>query len=77
MKKKPNKRTANCKQGIALISIIVEFDGTKRDTEIKKSLSKEVDDKALRAVNMIPKWKPAKVGGKVVAMVYNIPFIVK
>lgn len=49
------RKTADCKQGIALVSFVVESDGTILDAEIKKSLSKEVDDEALRAVNMKPK----------------------
>lgn len=59
------------------MNFVVEEDGTIRDAEIMKGLGKEVDGEALRVVNMMPKWKPAKVGGKLVAMVYNIPFIVK
>ena len=71
------RNPANSKPGTVLVNFVVEADGTIRDAEIMKSLGKDIDDEALRVVNMMPKWKPAKVGGRVVAMVYNIPFIVK
>ena len=71
------RKPANCKQGTVLVNFVVEDDGTIRDTVIMKSLSKEADDEALRVINMMPKWKPAKVNGKAVAMVYTIPFTVK
>ena len=71
------RKPANSKPGTILVNFVVEEDGTIRDAEIMKGLGKEVDGEALRVVNMMPKWKPAKVGGKLVAMVYNIPFIVK
>lgn len=71
------KRPANCTQGFALVNFVIDTDGTIRDAKIVRSAGKEVDNEALRVVGLMPKWKPAKVKGKVVPMVYNIPFRVQ
>lgn len=71
------RRPANCRRGTVLVNFVVEADGTIRDAVIKRSVDKEADNEALRVVNMMPEWKPAKVNGKAVAMVYNIPFTVE
>ena len=68
------KRPANTNAGMVLVNFVVNADGTIRDAKVVRSVSKEADNEALRVVGLMPKWKPAKVGGKVVPMVYNIPF---
>ena len=68
------KRPANCNQGFALVNFVIDTDGTIRDAKIVRSAGKEADNEALRVVKLMPKWKPAKVKGEVVPMVYNIPF---
>ena len=68
------KRAANTNAGMVLVNFVVNADGTIRDAKVVRSVSKEADNEALRVVGLMPKWKPAKVGGKVVPMVYNIPF---
>lgn len=68
------KRLANANTGVVLVSFVINTDGTIRDAKIVRSVSKEADNESLRVVGLMPKWKPAKVGGKIVPMVYNIPF---
>ena len=68
------KRPTNCNQGFALVNFVIDTDGTIRDAKIVRSAGEEADNEALRVVGIMPKWKPAKVKGEVVPMVYNIPF---
>ena len=64
---KPRKKKI---QGIVIVTITVNADGTVRDPEITKSLDKDLDKQALTAV---VKWKfdPATKDGKPVA--YRVP----
>jgi protein TonB len=50
----------------------VEKDGSISTIEIKKSLSKECDEEAIRIVKSMPKWIPGKHQGKIVSAWYTI-----
>jgi len=54
-------------QGIVLLSMIVNADGTVRDPQVTRSLDKDLDKKAVECVS---KWKfnPATKDGQPVAM---------
>lgn len=50
-------------QGRVIIKFDVDIDGSLSDIKVLKSVSKELDDEALRIVKSFPKWQPAKING--------------
>lgn len=60
-------------QGRVSVEFIVEKDGTISSVEVAKSAHELLDKEAVRVVSASPKWKPAKVRGKVVRASYSIP----
>ena len=68
------------KQGIegrVVIKFVVNKDGSIVDAEAVKSPHPALAAEALRVVKSMPKWKPAKEGGKVVRSRFNIPIVFK
>lgn len=68
------------KQGIegrVVIKFVVNKDGSIVDAEAVKSPHPALAEEALRVVKSMPKWKPAKEGGKVVRSRFNIPIVFK
>ena len=64
-------------QGRAIVSFVVEPDGSVTNVGIAKGVAKILDDEAIRVVSMSPKWKPGKIGGKPVRVKYNLPITFK
>ena len=68
------------KQGIegrVVIKFVVNKDGSIVDAEAVKSPHPALAEEGLRVVKSMPKWKPAKEGGKVVRSRFNIPIVFK
>lgn len=68
------------KQGIegrVVIKFVVNKDGSIVDAEAVKSPHPALAAEGLRVVKSMPKWKPAKEGGKVVRSRFNIPIVFK
>ena len=66
------------KQGIegrVVIKFVVNKDGSIVDAEAVKSPHPALAEEGLRVVKSMPKWKPAKEGGKVVRSRFNIPIV--
>ena len=66
------------KQGIegrVVIKFVVNKDGSIVDAEAVKSPHPALAEEGLRVVKSMPKWKPAKEGGKVVRSRFNIPIM--
>ena len=59
--------------GRVLIRFVVDKEGNVCDVEILKKVSTEIDKEAKRVIESLPKWTPAKSGGKAVCIYYNIP----
>lgn len=64
-------------QGRVIVSFMVERDGSLSDIKVVKGLAPEFDEEALRVVKMMPKWVPARTGGKTTVVRYNIPISFK
>ena len=64
-------------QGRVVISFVVNKDGSIVDAEAVKSPHPALAEEGLRVVKSMPKWKPAKEGGKVVRSRFNIPIVFK
>lgn len=69
------KQPATRNQGMVTAVVVVGADG--QIGEIKVVCSEDVKKEILRVIGLMPKWKPAKVGGKPVPMFYSISFTVK
>lgn len=59
--------------GRVIIRFVVDKDGSIKNAKIVKDIGGDCGKEALRVVKDMPKWKPAKQGGKVVSVEYNIP----
>ena len=64
-------------QGRVVISFVVNKDGSIVDLETVRSPHPALAEEGLRVVKSMPKWKPAKEGGKVVRSRFNIPIVFK
>lgn len=60
-------------EGKVIVSFIVSSKGQISNAHVVKGLSESTDKEALRVVNTLENWKPAKVGGKEVATKVTIP----
>ena len=60
-------------QGTVLLEFVVEKDGSISNAKPLVSLYPECDAEAIRIVNKMPKWKPAKQNGKPVRCYFNLP----
>lgn len=69
------KQPATRNDGKVTADVVVGADG--QIGEITVVCSEDVKKEILRVIGLMPKWKPAKVGGKPVPMFYSISFIVK
>ena len=64
-------------EGRVVIKFVVNKDGSIVDAEAVKSPHPALAEEGLRVVKSMPKWKPAKEGGKVVRSRFNIPIVFK
>jgi len=64
-----NKKT----EGVVLVQMVIDKDGTKKDIHILKGLSPDADMEAMRVVNMMPDWIPATDNGQAVEMTITLP----
>lgn len=62
-------------QGRVVISFVVNKDGSIVDLETVRSPHPALAAEGLRVIRSMPKWKPAKEGGKVVRSRFNIPIM--
>jgi TonB family protein len=60
-------------QGMVHINYIVEKDGSLSSIKVIRGIGSGCDEEALRVVSMMPKWKPGKQRGKIVAVEFNLP----
>ena len=60
-------------QGRVIVSFVVNRDGSIVDAKVMRSPDQHLSDEALRVVNAMPKWKPARQGNKTVRSRFNLP----
>lgn len=65
--------------GNCYTQFIVERDGSITNTKIVRGVTDcpECDAEALRVIQNMPKWKPAKMNGKIVRSSFNLPIAFK
>ena len=70
----PQVSRDNGSQGKALVTFIVNTDGTIQDIELFKSTGDMyLDKEAIRLVGIMPKWKPGRIAGKPVRVKFTLP----
>ena len=60
-------------QGRAIVTFVVEKDGSISNARVVKSVDPSLDAEALRVINSMPKWNPGKQGGEPVRVKYTAP----
>ncbi|MBO4718534.1 MAG: TonB family protein [Prevotella sp.] len=60
-------------QGRAIVTFVVEKDGSISNARMVKSVDPSLDAEALRVVNSMPKWNPGKQNGEPVRVKYTAP----
>ena len=73
----PEAAAQNGVQGRVVVRFIVEKDGSVSNPEISNSVDKDLDKEAMRLVNKMPKWQPAKKNGLPARSYYNLPVTFK
>lgn len=64
-------------QGKVIIRFIVTKEGKIKSSELIRSLSGALDEEALRVLNLMPDWIPAKYNGEDVDAYFTLPIIFK
>jgi protein TonB len=72
--KYPKVARRNEVEGTVKVNFVVNKDGSVSDIKIVQSVSKELDDEAIRVIKKMPKWTPGKQDGEAVRVSYNLPF---
>lgn len=62
-------------QGEALVSFIVQTDGTLEDIKMEKSVDQALDRQIMTVVRNMPKWKPGQRDGIPVPVKISIPVV--
>ena len=60
-------------QGKVVVKFVVEKNGAITQASILKSVDTDLDREALRVVNKMPRWEPAKKNGEPVRSYYTLP----
>ena len=60
----PGRAVERGVQGTVIVAFVVEKDGSITDVKVDRSVSKELDEEAVRVVKLMPKWIPGTIDGK-------------
>lgn len=69
----PDIAKENGVQGMVVVQMIVEIDGTLSNLHVVKGIGAGCDVEALRVVKLMPKWIPGMQRGKAVRVQFNLP----
>ncbi len=69
----PQKAIDSGTEGMAVISFVIQEDGSLSDIKLLRSVSPECDSAALKVINEFPNWIPGKQAGKPVPVHFNLP----
>lgn len=75
--KYPQSARDNNIEGRVFVSFVIEKDGSITNAQVMRGIDKDCDAEALRVVNSMPKWIPAKQEGEVVRTQFTIPIVYK
>ncbi len=60
-------------QGTVFVAFVVRYDGRITDAEVLRGVSPEIDEEAIRVVNLMPDWEPAIRRDEPVSVRFNMP----
>ncbi len=60
-------------EGRVVASFTINKDGSISDIKIVRSLCPAADEELIRMINAMPRWTPAEIDGKPVAVTYTLP----
>jgi TonB family protein len=60
-------------QGLVYVGFLVDQIGKIKDVRLLNSVNKQLDDEALRVVNLMPDWIPGKAGDTPVGVEFILP----
>ncbi len=69
----PPKALKDKVQGRVIVQFWVNKDGSIGEVKVARGLTPELDDEAVRVVESMPKWKPAKQRNQPVRVKYTLP----
>lgn len=69
----PQIAKENGVQGMVVIQMIVEKDGSLSNLKVVKGIGAGCDEEALRIIRLMPKWKPGFQNGQAVRVQFNLP----
>ena len=73
----PEEARKNGVQGRAIVTFVVEKDGSISNARVVKSVDPSLDAEALRVINSMPKWNPGKQNGEPKRVKYAVPVMFK
>lgn len=71
----PRKAIEEGAQGRVYVKFVVEKDGSLSNITLMKKATPELDEEALRVINLMPKWEPAKQRDVPVRSYYILPIV--
>jgi len=69
----PQTAKESGQQGTVYIKFVIEKDGTVVYPNILRGVCPSIDSECIRLINSMPKWKPIKIGDKVIRSDYILP----
>ncbi|MES2479475.1 MAG: TonB family protein [Bacteroidota bacterium] len=69
----PEEATNAGIQGIVKIAFMVDEDGQLKDIRIYKNVHPSLNYESIRVIEKMPKWKPGKIEGEIVATKFILP----
>ena len=73
----PTYAIENGIQGRVFVTFVVERDGSISNVKVRRGIGFGCDEEAIRVIQSMPKWKPARQRGETVRCSYTIPIIFK
>jgi protein TonB len=64
-------------EGRALVSFVIEKDGSVQDIKVLRGITKTIKQECLRVVNKMPKWIPGTQDGEPVRVQFSLPISFK
>jgi TonB family protein len=71
--KYPKKAKRDGIEGTVYVSFVVDKDGSVTDVAVARGVDPLLDAEAMRAVRLMPKWKPGSQNGKPVKTRFHLP----
>jgi TonB family protein len=73
----PEKAIKFGDEGKVMVTFVINPEGKVIDPEVKISISKELDQEAIRIVKQMPLWKPGMQNGQPVNVQLTLPILFK